>query len=156
MTYPSCCTDSIPDTLPDNPQKPIVYVSAALIIRGEEEILIQQRPEGTIWAGMWELPGGKMETGETAESCLCRELHEEIDIMTSPTCLLPFSFATYDYTSEGGKYAIINVFALRQWQGTPKEMEGQTLKWVKPVDLYDYPLIAADIPLIPKIIEYLK
>lgn len=57
----------------------MIDVTAA-IIQKNNSILICQRPEGKNYASLWEFPGGKVEPGESLETCLKRELREELDI----------------------------------------------------------------------------
>lgn len=56
-----------------------VRVTAAIIIRNNE-VLIAQRPMADKLSHKWEFPGGKIETGESPEQCISRELFEELDI----------------------------------------------------------------------------
>lgn len=59
----------------------IVEVAAAVMLRADgSEFLLAQRPEGKVYAGYWEFPGGKVEPGETVRAALIRELHEELGI----------------------------------------------------------------------------
>src|SRR5436853_418623 len=53
---------------------PVILVSAVALIDADGRVLLAQRPEGKSMAGLWEFPGGKVETGETPESALVREL----------------------------------------------------------------------------------
>ncbi|MDP3539180.1 MAG: Nudix family hydrolase [Azonexus sp.] len=59
----------------------IVEVAAAVMLRADgREFLLAQRPEGKVYAGYWEFPGGKVEPGETVRAALIRELQEELGI----------------------------------------------------------------------------
>ena len=129
-----------------------VLVSAAALIDGEGRVLLAQRPEGKSMAGLWEFPGGKVEEGETPEAALIRELHEELGIETWQSCLAPLCFASHSYEKF---HLLMPLFACRKWQGTPQGREGQTLKWVRPNALRDYPMPPADIPLIPILRDWL-
>ncbi|MFZ2008229.1 MAG: NUDIX domain-containing protein, partial [Stellaceae bacterium] len=75
------------------PEKPIVLVAAVVLIDVDGRVLLAQRPEGKHLAGLWEFPGGKVQSGETPEAALIRELDEEIGISTHESCLAPFTFA---------------------------------------------------------------
>ena len=144
----SCAGGEIGDDLPPLPYLKTVLVVAALLIDADGRILLAQRPEGKSMAGLWEFPGGKVDTGETPEYALIRELNEELGIMTGEDCLQPVTFASHSYDDF---HLIMPVFACRTWKGTPTPREGQTLKWVKKQDLKNYPMPPADIPLIPLI-----
>jgi len=123
-----------------------VLVSAVALIDIDGRILLAQRPEGKSMAGLWEFPGGKVESGETPEVALIRELHEELGIDTWSSCLAPLTFASHCYEDF---HLLMPLFACRKWNGTPQPKEGQTLKWVRSNELRDYPMPAADVPLIP-------
>ncbi|OMG52956.1 DNA mismatch repair protein MutT [Azonexus hydrophilus] len=59
----------------------VVRVAAAVMLRSDgREFLLAQRPEGKVYAGYWEFPGGKVEAGESMRDALVRELHEEMGI----------------------------------------------------------------------------
>jgi 8-oxo-dGTP diphosphatase len=148
----SCCSQEIPETLPPNPNAKVITVVAAVLIDTDNRILITQRPEGKAMAGLWEFPGGKIESGETPEYALCRELREELDIKTAESCLYPLSFLSHAYEDF---HLLMPVYALRQWDGIPKLNEHADMKWVTPTELYNYDMPEADIPLIPVLIEYL-
>ena len=60
----------------------MILVSAVALIDRDGRVLIAQRPEGKSMAGLWEFPGGKIESGESPEQALIRELYEELGIET--------------------------------------------------------------------------
>ena len=124
--------------------RPLVLVVAAALCNDKGEILLAQRPEGKSMAGLWEFPGGKVETGETPERALVRELHEELSIMVEESALEPLTFASHDYPNF---HLLMPLFRCRVWTGDVNPREGQSFKWVAPSDLHDYPAPAADIPL---------
>ena len=64
--------------------RPLVDVAVGVLRRGDGALLFAQRPEGKPYAGWWEFPGGKVESGETVMEALERELHEELGIMVEP------------------------------------------------------------------------
>ena len=98
------------------------------------------------------IPGGKIEPDETPESALVRELSEELDIETWDSCLAPLTFASHSYDDF---HLLMPLFACRKWDGIVKPKEGQNLKWVEAKALKDYPMPAADIPLISVLREWL-
>jgi len=123
-----------------------VLVSAVALIDTDGRVLLAQRPPGKPMAGLWEFPGGKVEAGETPEAALIRELDEELGIQTWNSCLAPLTFASHSYENF---HLLMPVFACRRWDGIVQPREGQSLKWVRAQQLRDYPMPAADIPLIP-------
>lgn len=129
-----------------------VLVSAVALIDRDGRVLLAQRPEGKSMAGLWEFPGGKVEGGETPEAALVRELHEELGIETWNSCLAPLTFASHTYDDF---HLLMPLFACRKWNGIVQPKEGQTLKWVYPKDLSNYPMPPADIPLIPILRDWL-
>ena len=130
----------------------MVLVSAVALIDVDGRVLLAQRPEGKPMAGLWEFPGGKIETGETPEAALIRELQEELGINTWASCLAPLTFASHSYDDF---HLMMPLFACRKWEGTPRAREGQVLKWVTPAQMRDYPMPAADIPLIAVLRDWL-
>ena len=129
-----------------------ILVSAVALIDVDGRVLLTQRPEGKSLAGLWEFPGGKVEPGETPESALIRELDEELGINTWASCLAPLTFASHSYPEF---HLLMPLFACRKWQGIPQGLEGQTLKWVRAMDLRSYPMPPADLPLIPILQDWL-
>ena len=123
-----------------------VLVAAVALIDADGRVLLAKRPVGKSMAGLWEFPGGKIETDETPEAALIRELTEELGIDTWQSCLAPLSFASHTYEDF---HLLMPLFVCRKWEGSPQPREGQELKWVRPRDLRSYPMPAADIPLIP-------
>ena len=130
----------------------LLLVSAVALIDADGRVLLAQRPPGKSMAGLWEFPGGKVEEGETPEAALIRELHEELGIETHTSCLAPLTFASHAYEKF---HLLMPLFACRRWQGLPTPREGQTLAWVAPQRLKDYPMPPADIPLIPILRDWL-
>ncbi len=129
-----------------------LLVSAVALIDPDGRVLLGQRPEGKSMAGLWEFPGGKVEDGETPEAALIRELEEELGINTWKSCLAPLTFASHSYENF---HLLMPLFACRRWEGTPQGRENQALKWVHARDLHNYPMPAADIPLIPMLRDWL-
>ena len=125
---------------------PTVLVSAVALIDRDGRVLLAQRPAGKRMAGLWEFPGGKIETGETPEAALIRELGEELGIDTAESCLAPLTFASHSYDDF---HLLMLVYVCRKWSGTPRPLEGGELAWVRASRLRDYDIPPADIPLIP-------
>ena len=131
---------------------PILLVSAVALLDADNRVLLAQRPEGKSMAGLWEFPGGKVESGETPEAALIREMNEELGIDTHESCLAPIGFASHAYDDF---HLLMPLFVCRKWKGTPEAREGQTLTWVRPNALRDYPMPLADVPLVAQLQDLL-
>jgi 8-oxo-dGTP diphosphatase len=123
----------------------LVLVAACALVDADGRVLIAQRPEGKSMAGLWEFPGGKIETGERPEQSLIRELKEELGIIVKEECLAPLTFASHLYPDF---HLLMPLYVCRRWEGFVAAQEGQRLKWVRPTELRDYPMPPADEPLI--------
>jgi 8-oxo-dGTP diphosphatase len=130
----------------------LLLVVAAALVDTDRRVLIAQRPEGKSLAGLWEFPGGKIEAGERPEETLIRELAEELDIRVKEPCLAPLSFASHRYEDF---HLLMPLYVCRRWEGTPRAMEHQAIRWVAPSRLRDFPMPPADEPLIPALIDLL-
>lgn len=130
----------------------LLLVVACALVDADRRVLIAQRPEGKAMAGLWEFPGGKVESDETPEAAIIRELEEELGIATRTACLAPLSFASHHYESF---HLLMPLFVCRKWQGTPVAREHAALKWVRPQALRDYPMPPADEPLIAALCDLL-
>ena len=94
--------------------RPVTVVAAGILLDGENRYLLGQRPEGKPYAGYWEVPGGKVEKGETIFQALQRELQEElgIDIQSSEE----LTVLEHDYPHA---YVRLYVSIIRDWTGKP-------------------------------------
>ncbi len=126
-------------------ERPVLLVAAVALVDVDGRVLIARRPEGKAMAGLWEFPGGKVGAGETPEEALIRELEEELGIDVTENCLAPFTFASHAYDRF---HLLMPLYVCRVWEGSVRPLEGQTLKWVRPVRLGDYPMPPADRPLV--------
>lgn len=134
-----------PASTPPAGDKPILLVVAVALVDPDGRVLLAQRPPGKALAGLWEFPGGKVHEGETPEAALVRELREELGIDTAASCLAPLTFASHTYDDF---HLLMPLFVCRVWEGTPTALEGQTLAWVRPAKMGDYPMPPADVPLV--------
>lgn len=131
---------------------PVVLVVAVALIDRDGRILIAQRPEGKSMAGLWEFPGGKVEPGESPDAALIRELQEELGVDTRQSCLAPLTFASHAYDDF---HLLMPLYVCRVWKGIPQAKEGQKLAWVRPMQLTDYPMPPADVPLVAMLRDFL-
>ena len=121
------------------------FVVAAALCRGGK-VLIQQRPEGKRYSGVWEFPGGKIEAGETPLEALCRELQEELGVSVSNAD--PVSFAV-------DAHFVLLLFACKEWTGDPTGKEGQSLKWVASAALENHAMLPLDEALVLPLREFM-
>jgi 8-oxo-dGTP diphosphatase len=138
------CEEALNLPPPQCVQKPVVLVAAAALIDGDGRVLMAQRPAGKTMAGLWEFPGGKVHDGETPEFALMRELEEELGIQTRPCCFSAIAFASHGYDDF---HLLMPLFACRVWKGIPQPKEGQSLKWLRPNEMFALPMPDADMPL---------
>lgn len=123
----------------------IVTVAACALIDADGRVLLAQRPEGKSMAGLWEFPGGKVESDERPEAALIRELKEELGIETDAACLAPAAFASAE---NAGRHMLLLLYICRKWQGSPRPLDAAALKWVRPAEMFALEMPPADKPLI--------
>ncbi|MFM2397611.1 MAG: hypothetical protein RLZZ144_861 [Pseudomonadota bacterium] len=122
-----------------------VEVVAAVLQRTDGSFLLAQRPEGKVYAGYWEFPGGKVETGETRRAALSRELEEELGI----TVLKAYPWVTREFVYPHAKVRL-NFFRVTDWQGDMHGKEGQAFAWQNPAPapLNVTPILPANAPIL--------
>ena len=103
-------------------------VVAAILRDANRRMLLQKRPAGKHHAGLWEFPGGKVESGEIAPFALVRELREELAIDVMPADLRPVATAIAPAT-EGQRATVLFLYTAMQWQGHLQAMEGNEWAW---------------------------
>jgi 8-oxo-dGTP diphosphatase len=130
----------------------IVLVAACALVDADGRVLLAERPAGKPMAGLWEFPGGKVETGERPEQTLIRELNEELGITVSEPCLAPLTFASHAYPDF---HLLMPLYVCRRWEGMVSPREGQRLTWVWPNRLRDYRMPPADEPLVAHLMALL-
>ncbi|MDO8680738.1 MAG: (deoxy)nucleoside triphosphate pyrophosphohydrolase [Acidobacteriota bacterium] len=117
-------------------------VVVAAVIEQDESFLLTLRPDGTHLAGHWEFPGGKVHHAETHVEALRRELFEELDIVGHVGGLV--HTATHRYPEK-----TVELFFYRcGFEGEPKPMMGQQMRWVPRNELSSLPFPEADRALI--------
>ena len=101
-----------------------VDVAVGVLIDAQGDFLLTSRPEGKVYAGYWEFPGGKLEAGESVEQALRRELHEELGIEIGPA--QPWKVELMDYPHARVRLHFCKVFA---WAGEFQMREQQAMAW---------------------------
>lgn len=126
----------------------LVQVAVAILMQPNGEYLLASRPNGKGWAGWWEFPGGKIESGETPEHALIREAQEELGI--TPTQIQPWIKRRYDYPATHdaeAKTVLLHFFFVYAWQGELQAREGQQFAWQHPRKLNVSPVLPANAPI---------
>ena len=94
-------------------QRVPIDVAVGVLINPEGQFLLTSRPEGKVYAGYWEFPGGKLEAGEAVDQALRRELQEELGIVIGAAH--PWKVDMMDYPHALVRLHFCKVF---DWQGT--------------------------------------
>jgi 8-oxo-dGTP diphosphatase len=123
------------------PPRPVTRVAVGVLVRADGAVLLADRPEGKPYAGYWEFPGGKIESGESVEQALARELAEELGVHVLSS--LPWVTMEYDYPHA---YVRLYFRRIHDWTGTPRPVEGQRLQFLRPGDVPPQPLLPAALP----------
>ncbi len=126
-----------------SPGPALRFVAAALIVRGGEVLIGQRRPDQPM-ASQWEFPGGKIESGESPEQALARELEEELGIhaVIGPRV----THIRHNYRHGGA--VDLQFFAVHEFSGEMRNRIYHEVRWVRLEDLPGYEFLAADRGLI--------
>lgn len=132
----------------DRGDRPLTEVAVGVLIERDAQgregrFLLTSRPEGKVYAGYWEFPGGKFEPGETLEQALRRELQEEIGITIG--AVHPWQQEVFDYPHARVRLHFCKVF---DWTGTFEMREAQQMAWA------DLPVAVA--PVLPGTVPVLR
>lgn len=117
------------------------WVTAAILRQGRK-VLLTRRAQGQKLAGYWEFPGGKVRPGETPESCLARELEEELSLH----CQVGSKVAECEYAYDHGEFVVVAYEAEIRAGHLTLSVHDQA-RWVDMEDLLTYRLAPADIPI---------
>ena len=121
----------------------LLHVAVGVIKKSSGQILISLRNDKLHQGGLWEFPGGKIETFETVEQALARELKEELDItVQTATPLITINHQYPDLAVQ------LHVLSVERFDGEVKSYEGQPFLWVNPDDLGKYAFPVANRPII--------
>ena len=124
-----------------------VVVGAAIVADGR--LLAAQRAGPPEVAGGWELPGGKVDPGESELQALVRECREELGVAIAVGERI------------GGDWPISDGYVLRVWlatvvSGVPEAREHLALRWLAPEELFQVPWLPADLPIVRAVQDVLK
>lgn len=120
----------------------LVDVAVGVLIRPNGDFLLTSRPADKVYAGFWEFPGGKLETGESARQALQRELHEELGIHIGPASAWQVQEVDYPHA-----LVRLNFFKVFDWQGELQMREAQSFAWQRlPVQVT--PVLPGTVPVL--------
>jgi 8-oxo-dGTP diphosphatase len=125
------------------PERRRIAVVAAVLQQPDGRFLLAQRPQGKVYAGYWEFPGGKVEPGEAPLHALVRELHEELGI--DVTKAYPWLIREFDYEHADVR---LHFFRVRAWRGELHGREGQAFAWQRIDAINVSPLLPANGPIL--------
>jgi 8-oxo-dGTP diphosphatase len=120
-----------------------IRVAVAVIQNESGAVLISRRPDHTHQGGLWEFPGGKVETDERVEQALAREVHEELGI--DVRAARPLIRIHYDYPD---KKVLLDVWRITAYSGSPVGRENQRIEWVAATALRGRAFPAANYSII--------
>ena len=122
--------------------RPVTEVAVGVMLQPDGAFLLTSRPEGKVYAGYWEFPGGKLETSETVEEALRRELHEELGITIGAAELWKTQLVDYPHA-----LVRLHFCKVRQWDGALQMREGQSFAWQSlPVQVT--PVLPGTVPVL--------
>lgn len=125
----------------------LVHVAVGLIVNAENEVLISLRHPESHQGGLWEFPGGKVESGETVLDSLKREFMEELGI--SVQSAFPIRKISHNYSD---KRVLLDVWWIDRHSGTPAGLEGQEVRWCPVSQLQGLEFPEANTPIV-KLLE---
>lgn len=120
-----------------------LHVAVGVVRDKDGNILLTQRAKHAHQGGLWEFPGGKLETDETVLQALQRELHEEVGIKVQKA--KPLIKIKHQYPD---LQVLLDVWQVTAFDGTASACEGQAMRWVAAQHLTEYEFPAANVPII--------
>jgi len=123
----------------------MVHVAVGVVIN-DDKVLVAKRHQSQHQGGLWEFPGGKIESTETVEDALTRELQEELSI--TPQKVSRLIDITHEYSD---KRVTLEVFLVTRYSGAVNHNEGQEVRWVTLEELTNYEFPEANIAIIDKL-----
>ncbi len=129
---------------------PSIHVVVGVVFNSAGQVLVALRPAHKHMGGLWEFPGGKIETGETPEEALKRELFEEVGIEVQQA--YPLLKYDYDYPQQT---VSLDVWQVNQFAGEAQGREGQQINWISPKDLLNLPIPIANQTIVQTVIKKL-
>lgn len=127
--------------------RPVTEVAVGVLIQPDGRFLLTSRPDGKVYAGYWEFPGGKLEAGESVAQALTRELHEELGIEALAIQLWKSELVDYPHA-----LVRLNFCKVTSWRGELQMREGQSFAWqLLPVQMT--PVLPGAVPVLQWLAE---
>ncbi|WP_298598641.1 NUDIX domain-containing protein [uncultured Limnohabitans sp.] len=130
------------DVSADQTERAVVDVAVGVLMQTDGQFLLTSRPDGKVYAGYWEFPGGKLEAGESVEQALRRELQEELGITIGEAQAWKIQMVDYPH-------ALVRLHFCKvwHWQGELQMREGQSHAWQSlPVSMV--PVLPGTVPVL--------
>ena len=122
----------------------MLHVVAGIIESDGRVLLCRRHRNSRRFPLKWEFPGGKVESGESPENAIRRELNEELGIIVSKIEKID----DYLYAYENEKKFHLHFFKIRDHAGKIKNLQFEDIAWVKPEDLSKYDILSGDKPFL--------
>jgi 8-oxo-dGTP diphosphatase len=129
------------DLSADQAERAVVDVAVGVLMQGAE-FLLTSRPEGKVYAGYWEFPGGKLEAGESVEQALRRELQEELGITIGAAQVWKTQMVDYPHA-----LVCLHFCKVWDWQGELQMREAQSHAW-QTLPVAVTPVLPGTIPVL--------
>ena len=128
-------------------ERAVVDVAVGVLLQDDDSFLLTSRPEGKVYAGYWEFPGGKLEVGETVEQALRRELQEELGIVIGPAKVWKTQMVDYPH-------ALVRLHFCKvwDWQGELQMREAQSHAW-QTLPVAVQPVLPGTVPVLAWLAE---
>lgn len=132
-----------------------LIVVAGALQRADGLWLMQQRPFEKHHGGLWEFPGGKVESVEIPVKALCRELDEELGITIDSAACIPLFFAQSPLEAKAYELdsaLVLLLYKVASWRGEPRAMEGGVVDWFEPEAIAGLPKPPLDMELAARLL----
>jgi 8-oxo-dGTP diphosphatase len=128
--------------------KKIDVVGAVIFDNKINRYLVTMRDKNRYQGGLWEFPGGKIETDETKEEALMREIKEELN------CTIKVGQLIKDYTHSYPELTVrLITYLCSIEEGMPELSEHESMKWVTKEEMKKLIFADADVPTVRRIVE---